>query len=489
VSTTLRHSRALSLFETFERKDGPQWTTHYCPGCGHGLIHKLIAEAVDDLGMQDRTVLISPVGCAVFAYYYFDVGNIQAAHGRCPAVATAVKRAQPGSLVIGYQGDGDLAAIGGNEILQAANRGENVTIFFVNNAIYGMTGGQLAPTTLLGMHTATTPGGRSAANEGYPLKMCEILATLDAPYYLERVAVGSARHNHRARAAVHKALQYQVDDRGFSLVEILSPCPTAWKMEPVDSARFCVEEMTKVFPLGVLRDGHDRALGHPRLRTRPALEAIPAQIDAIADSAEPELPDHYLSIEEERFKIAGFGGQGVLFLGTLLASAGMLARRQVSWIPSYGPEMRGGTANCSVTLADREIGSPLIEHPTVLVALNGPSLDRFGDEVVPGGKIFYNSSMIDRPPLRANVQAIPVPASEIADGLGSPKVANLVVLGAMLGAGCSVSLEAVLAALPLIVAGRPDLLELDRRALAAGMEITGFAPLEPPGGCRTLLPP
>ena len=489
MSTILRHSRPEALFETFERKDGPQWTTHYCPGCGHGVIHKLIAEAIDDLGIQDRTVFISPVGCAVFAYYYFDVGNIQVAHGRCPAVATAVKRALPQSVVIGYQGDGDLAAIGGNEILQAANRGENVTIYFVNNAIYGMTGGQLAPTSLLGMHTTTTPAGRSAANEGFPLKVCELLATLDAPYYLERVAIGSARHSRRARAAVRKALQYQIDQRGFSLVEILSPCPTGWKMDPVDSARFCVETMTEVFPLGVLREGHDRALGHPRLRTRPALEEIPARVDALTDAGEPELPDHYRSIEEERFKIAGFGGQGVLFLGTLLASAGMLARRQVSWIPSYGPEMRGGTANCSVTVADREIGSPLIEHPTVLVALNGPSLDRFAAEVVPGGKIFYNSSMIDRPSLSASVLAIPVPASEIASGLGSPKVANLVMLGAMLGAGCSVSEEAVLAALPLVVAGQPDVLELDRRALAAGKEITGVAPVEPPGGCRTLLPP
>jgi len=475
VSTTLRHSRPRSFFETFERKDGPQWTTHYCPGCGHGQIHKFIAEAVDDLGLQDRTVFISPVGCSVFAYYYFDVGNIQVAHGRCPAVATAVKRALPGSLVIGYQGDGDLAAIGGNEIIQAANRGENVTIFFVNNAIYGMTGGQLAPTSLLGMHTTTTPAGRSAANEGYPLKVCELLATLQAPYYLERVAIGDAKHNHRARAAVRKALQYQVDNRGFSLVEILSPCPTGWKMDPVDAARFCVERMTEAFPLGVLRDGHDLALGHPRLRTKPTLDEIPALIDAADDVAQPDLPDHRIAIEEARFKIAGFGGQGVLLLGMLLSTAGMLARRQVSWIPSYGPEMRGGTANCSVTLADSEIGSPLIEHPTVLVALNGPSLERFAGDVVPGGRIYYNSSMIEKPPDRADVKTIAVPANEIADRVGSPKVANMVVLGAMLADGCAVSREAVLAALPLVVKSRTDLLELDRRALSAGMEAVATA--------------
>ena len=475
MSATLRHSRARSFYDVFERKDGPQWTTHYCPGCGHGQIHKFIAEAIDDLGLQDRTVLISPVGCSVFAYYYFDVGNIQVAHGRCPAVATAVKRALPESLVIGYQGDGDLAAIGGNEILQAANRGENLTIFFVNNAIYGMTGGQLAPTSLIGMHTTTTPGGRSAQNEGYPLKVCELLATLDAPYYLERVAVGDAKHNHRARAAVRKALRYQVEHKGFSLVEILSPCPTGWKMTPVEAARWCVERMTQAFPLGVLRDGHELDLGHPRLRRTPALEEIPALLETNDAAGELALPDHRAAVDEARIKIAGFGGQGVLLLGLLLANAGMLARRRVSWIPSYGPEMRGGTANCSVTIADHEIGSPLIQNPTVLVALNGPSLERFAGDVVPGGRIYYNSSIIDRAPAPPGVTVVPVPASEIADRLGNAKVANMVVLGAMLANHCAVSEEAVLAALPLVVKSQPELLELDRRAIAAGMETAAVA--------------
>ncbi len=177
------------FYEKFERKPGDQETTHYCPGCGHGNVHKLIAEAVEDLGIQDRTIMVSPVGCSVFAFYYFDVGNIQVAHGRAPAVATGIKRANPNSIVISYQGDGDLAAIGGNNILQAANRGEHITVFFVNNAIYGMTGGQMAPTSLPGMKTTTTPYGRDLNNEGPRMKIVELLLSLDGPTYLELTAV------------------------------------------------------------------------------------------------------------------------------------------------------------------------------------------------------------------------------------------------------------------------------------------------------------
>ena len=171
-------SRPKAFYDTFERKEEVQGQTHYCPGCGHGIVHKMLAQAIDELGIQNRTILISPVGCSVFAYYYFDVGNVQAAHGRAPAVATAVKRTRPESIVISYQGDGDLSAIGSAEILHAANRGEPITVIFVNNAIYSMTGGQVAPTTLLGQMSTTTPQGRSAANEGYPLHVSELLATL-----------------------------------------------------------------------------------------------------------------------------------------------------------------------------------------------------------------------------------------------------------------------------------------------------------------------
>ncbi len=191
----------------------PTWTTHYCPGCGHGIVHKLVAEAIDDLGMQDRTILVSPVGCSVFAYYYFDVGNIQVAHGRCPAVATAIKRARPDSIVIGYQGDGDLAAIGGNEILHAANRGENITVFFVNNAIYGMTGGQMAPTSLLGMKTTTTPDGRRAQNEGFPIQVCELLsgARTHRTTSSASPSANPRSNHHGARARCARRSRYQIE--------------------------------------------------------------------------------------------------------------------------------------------------------------------------------------------------------------------------------------------------------------------------------------
>src|SRR6266545_5541565 len=183
------HEKPDCFYDCYERKAELKQQTHYCPGCGHGIVHKLLAKAIDELGVQDRTVVISPVGCSVFAYYYFDVGNIQVAHGRAPAVATAVKRALPESVVISYQGDGDLAAIGGNEIMHAANRGEKITVFFVNNAIYGMTGGQMAPTTLVGQKSTTSPWGRRPGNEGYPLHMSEMLSSLEAPVYIERVAL------------------------------------------------------------------------------------------------------------------------------------------------------------------------------------------------------------------------------------------------------------------------------------------------------------
>ena len=187
-------SKSPVFYEKYERKSELQHQTHYCPGCGHGVVHKLIAEAIADMGYQDRAIFVSPVGCSVFAYYYFDVGNIQAAHGRAPAVATAAKRSNPDSLVIAYQGDGDQAAIGTAEIVHAANRGEKITVFFVNNAIYGMTGGQMAPTTLVGQKSTTSPWGRRPSNEGFPLHMAELLATLEAPVYIERVALSDSKN-------------------------------------------------------------------------------------------------------------------------------------------------------------------------------------------------------------------------------------------------------------------------------------------------------
>src|SRR5437763_11418904 len=206
ASFTVTHEKADCFYDRYERKAELQGQTHYCPGCGHGIVHKLLAEAIDELGIQDRTILISPVGCSVFAYYYFDVGNVQVAHGRAPAVGTAIKRGRPDSIVISYQGDGDLSAIGSAEILHAANRGENITVIFVNNGIYSMTGGQAAPTTLIGQKSTTTPLGSSAANEGYPLRMSALLAKLDAPVYIERVGLGDNKQIAQAGRAVKRAV-------------------------------------------------------------------------------------------------------------------------------------------------------------------------------------------------------------------------------------------------------------------------------------------
>ena len=231
--------------------------THYCPGCTHGIIHRLVAEVIDELGIEGRTIGIAPVGCSVLAYNYFTCDMVEAAHGRAPAVATGVKRALPNNVVFTYQGDGDLAAIGMCETVHAAARGENITVIFVNNAIYGMTGGQMAPTSLLGQVTQTSPYGRDAATQGYPIRVCEMLATLDGPAYLERVAVNSVKAVKNAKKAIKKAFQNQLDGKGFSLVEVLSACPTNWGMTPQKALAWIDEKMLPQYPLGVYKDKED----------------------------------------------------------------------------------------------------------------------------------------------------------------------------------------------------------------------------------------
>jgi 2-oxoglutarate/2-oxoacid ferredoxin oxidoreductase subunit beta len=227
---------------------------HYCPGCGHSVAHRLICEVIDEMALQDKTIGIPPPGCSVFAYNYFDVDMAECAHGRGTAVATGIKRADPGIVVFTYQGDGDLAGIGTAETIHSANRGENITTIFINNAVYGMTGGQMAPTTLRGMKTTTTPYGRDHMIEGHPIRMSEMLAQLDGVAYIERVAVNSPSNIRKAKKAIAKAFQMQLENRGFSMVEILSPCPTNWKMTAVQSWKWVDEEMTKIFPLGVFKD-------------------------------------------------------------------------------------------------------------------------------------------------------------------------------------------------------------------------------------------
>jgi 2-oxoglutarate ferredoxin oxidoreductase subunit beta len=227
---------------------------HYCPGCTHGIAHRLVAEAIDELGIEGRTVGVAPVGCSVMAYNYFNCDMVQAAHGRAPAVATGLKRANPDSVVFTYQGDGDLAAIGTAETVHAAARGENITIIFINNAIYGMTGGQMAPTSLPGQLTQTSPYGRDIAHAGYPIRVCEMLATLESPYYIERVALDGVAHVRAAKKAIAKAFRNQVDGKGFSLIEVVSTCPTYWGVTPADALGWIKEKMLPYYPLGVYKD-------------------------------------------------------------------------------------------------------------------------------------------------------------------------------------------------------------------------------------------
>jgi 2-oxoglutarate ferredoxin oxidoreductase subunit beta len=228
--------------------------THYCPGCGHGIAHRLIAETIDELGIRGRTIGIAPVGCAVLAYDYLDVDMIEVAHGRAPAVATGMKRTNPDMIIFSYQGDGDLASIGTAEIIHAAHRGEQITVIFINNAVYGMTGGQMAPTTLVGQVTTTTPLGRQVDGQGWPLQVSELLAVLPGTIYIERCAVHKPAEIRKAKKAIKHAFELQVAGaKGLSMVEVLSQCPTAWRMSPKEAVEWVEKEMIKVFPLGRLK--------------------------------------------------------------------------------------------------------------------------------------------------------------------------------------------------------------------------------------------
>jgi 2-oxoisovalerate ferredoxin oxidoreductase beta subunit len=492
---TVVRSKAKAFYDRYERKDELQHQTHYCPGCGHGIIHKMLANAIDELGIQDRTILISPVGCSVFAYYYFDVGNVQAAHGRAPAVGTAIKRGRPGSIVVSYQGDGDLSAIGSAEILHAANRGENITAIFVNNAVYSMTGGQAAPTTLLGQKSTTTPNGRSAATEGYPLRVSELLATLEAPVYIARVGLGDNKQIAQADRAIRRAVENQVRGLGFSLVEVLSPCPTIWKMSPVDAQKWVRDVMEKTYPLGVLRDHTAEAQPRSATEPPPSLDRIPEILGIGGGAAASHIsmscgtdsitvngwssenhgnhraePEAAFPAADLRIRVAGFGGQGVLLAGEVLAEAGLDAGLEVSWLPSYGPEMRSGTSNCHIRLSHEPIDSPLVTSPNMLLAMNEPSLKKFVATVQPGGWILYNGDAIPDDCKRDDVHALAFPFTQIADKLGEPRVANMVLLGTLLEITGVLPQACVDRALRRLVK-QVRWLEIDEHALARGREL------------------
>ena len=383
--------------------------------------------------MADETIFVSPVGCSVFAYYYFNTGNVQAAHGRAPAVATGLARSNPHGMVISYQGDGDLAAIGMAEILHAANRGENMTVIFVNNQIYGMTGGQMAPTTLETQKTATSPTGRDVGVEGYPLKMSEMIATLAAPVYVERVAVSDSKNIMKAKKAILKALRSQKERKGFSFVEVLSACPVGWKMSPVDAVKRIEEVVKNFFPCQVFKDVIESRGPLARLEVQYQPEKVPEVLGLVGKkqlfAADPAFVK---SFPDQNLRIAGFGGQGVLMAGTTLGLLGMECHLGVSWLPSYGPEMRGGTANCHVVLSNKEPGSPVVDSPNVLIAMNGPSLDEFEPTVKKDGLIIINSSIITRDTTRKDVRSIRVPMNELADTQGIAAAANMAAIAAYL---------------------------------------------------------
>ena len=434
----VKHGKPRAFFDVFPRRGEGYTTTHYCPGCGHGTASKLIGEVIDELGIQDRTIFCSPVGCAVFAYYYFDCGNIQCAHGRSPSVATGLRRVLKDAIIILYQGDGDLAGIGLNAILHAANRGENVTVFFINNAVYGMTGGQMAPTTLIGQKTVTSPNGRTVANEGYPMLMAELIDSLTAPVFVERVSLGSAARIVKARKAFRKAMENQVQKKGFSFVEVLSPCPVNWKLSPVEAKKWLIEHMEPVFPVKNFRDRDVKpeALPEPVVSDLVELLQMGEEKMVLPNPQRNTLP-------EQKVMIAGFGGQGVMSAGVVLAKAAISEGMQATWLPSYGPEVRGGTAHANVIVSGGAIGSPLVAHPNVLLAMNEPSLDFFEKRVSKNGLVLINSSVIERKTNRSDVRAIYVPASEIAADVRLPLAVTIIMLAVYASLSGVVRLETI----------------------------------------------
>jgi 2-oxoisovalerate ferredoxin oxidoreductase beta subunit len=421
------------LYKTFPRKGGSaQTATHYCPGCEHGVLHKLIGEALADLELQDRAVVISPVGCAVFAYYYFDTGNVQVAHGRAAAVGTGISRTKHDAVVVSYQGDGDLASIGLNETMQAANRGEKLAVFFINNTVYGMTGGQMAPTTLVGEKTVTSPAGRDPLQTGYPLHMAELISQLQAPVFIARTSFSNMAKLKQARQAIRQALEIQRDGKGYAFVEVLMACPTNQKMNVEAATRFVAEQMETEFPLGILRDRSAETPPIVRAESDYRKETLDRLLRLDVDHAPDAQPDP--AAPTVKVKMAGFGGQGVLSMGVILARAACGAGKFTSWYPSYGPEQRGGTANCGVVISGQPVGTPMVAEADVLVAMNRPSLEKFAGETKPGGLLLY-AAEIGEFAAPAGVRTLAVPALDLAKEGGNPRAANVAMVGVLAALG------------------------------------------------------
>jgi 2-oxoisovalerate ferredoxin oxidoreductase beta subunit len=467
------------FYERFERHEHGRGlkarSTHYCAGCGHGLVQRYLSDAIEEHGVQDRTVAVSPVGCAVFLYYYLDVGNTQAAHGRASAVALGHKLANPEAVVVSYQGDGDLAAIGLLEIMHVAQLGVPLAVIFVNNAVYGMTGGQLAPTTLLGQRTTTTPTGRDRSVGG-PLRVAELMASLDGTAYVERVALFDSKQRRRAKKAISKAIRLQSRNEGFAFVEVLAECPTHLHATPAEAERWVREQMLPVFPLGVKKDApSDFWRDAFRTRAFDPLEVL-AAVGADAEDA-PRSCEAFPRTafgDDVGVKIAGAGGDGAQTAALLLARAAVNEGFDATHIPSYGPESRGGTSYADVRLAEREVLSPDVPAPHVLVAFNAPSLTRFAPAVRPGGVVVYDASVIrDAPSPGPGVRFLPVPCTGIARELGNPLVKNAVALGAVAGATGILPPESLLGAIRQALAAKRAALEVNEQAFRRGVAAAG----------------
>ncbi|MCL1892877.1 MAG: 2-oxoacid:acceptor oxidoreductase family protein [Holophagaceae bacterium] len=464
-----------SFYNKFERHAHGEGlkgnSTHYCAGCGHGLAHKYLSDAISELGIQDDTVLVSPVGCSVFAYYYFDTGNTQAAHGRAPAVALGHKLANPNATVISYQGDGDLASIGLAETIAIAQLGNPITVIFINNAIYGMTGGQMAPTTLMGQPTSTSPDGRKQIN-GQPIKIAEQIAQLDGPVYVERVALFSPAERSRARKAIKKAVQLQKEGRGYAFIEVLAECPTHLKISPDKSEAWVKENMVPIFPLGVKKD----LTVEPWWNIEPPLfdgGKFVGIIGATTDKTErncKEFPAH-LHPSDISLKLAGSGGDGAQTAAILIATAAINEGFDGTHIPSYGPESRGGTSYADVHVAKTEVLNPASPSPDILIAFNAPSLSKFGSTVAKNGFIVFDSSVSKEiEPSDSSIKVIGVPFTEIAAGLGKMVVKNIVGLGALAAATNIFPRETFLVAIKQALKDKVALIPLNEKAFDLGYD-------------------
>jgi len=404
-------------------------------------------------------------------YQYMDTGNTQAAHGRAPAVAIGHKTANPDAIVISYQGDGDLASIGLAELLQATQTGLPMTFVFVNNAIYGMTGGQMAPTTLTGQPTATTPTGRTRL-AGEPLKVAEIVGQLDGPVYVERVALFDSKQRVRAKKAIRKALQVQAENKGLGFVEVLSECALHWKLTPVEAQQWVKERMLPIFPLGVKKDIDVEPwfnLGEPSYDPPEVAVSVGAASEP-KEKFSGAFPSH-IDAHDIAVKFAGSGGDGAQTVATLMTKTAINEGFDSTNIPCYGPESRGGTSYADVHIAVEEVLSPACAEPHVLVVFNQESLQKFGPTVQKGGTIIYDTAVIaDLPSVDDSIKMIGVPYTTIADGLGKRMVKNMVALGALQAATQLFPKESFTSAIQDAVKARPELLKLNMDAFASGVE-------------------